>query len=208
MSTSFRTIERPSRPESPSKMHRLMCWPTKQLAVSGDLPMSRTAAKAQLLLWEQEGITDVFDMRGEANDTQFIHENSSIRCHWWGVDDNGGTRSDGWFESFVLIALLILVDPKRKILVHCHMGVNRGPSALYAIMIAAGWNHLDALRAIRDSRPIAGIIYAPDAVNWFGRSIGLSPQEIESKVSDVRSWLSRNYLDIGYVIRSIGSKTA
>ena len=88
------------------------------------------------------------------------------------------------------------------------MGVNRGPSALYAIMIATGWNHLDALRAIRDSRPIAGIIYAPDAVNWFGSNTGLSTAEINSNVSDVRSWLSRNHLDIGYIIRSIGSKTA
>lgn len=181
-----------------------------QLAVSGDLPHNRTAAEAQLRVWESEGITDVFDMRGEADDSDFIHGNSTvITSHWFGVDDNGGKRSNRWFESYVNTAMGILQDPTRKILVHCHMGVNRGPSALFAIMIATGWGHLDALRRIRDVRPIAGLIYAPDAAAWFA-STQLQADESEALAmyDDVNQWLRRNYLDIPYVIRSIGSQFA
>jgi hypothetical protein len=180
------------------------------LAVSGDLPYSRSAAETHLRMWEAEGITDVFDMRGEADDSEFIHANSEqITSHWFGVDDNGGQRSNQWFESFVAMAFEILQDPERKILVHCHMGVNRGPSALYAIMIAIGWDHLDALRKIRDVRPIAGLIYAADAVRWFASSeLKTDESAVLQMHTDVEQWLQRNYLDISYVIRSIGSQLA
>lgn len=209
MSSSL-SLQRPARPESPATIWRQICWVNDQLAVSGDLPYSRSAAETHLRNWEAEGITDVFDMRGEADDSEFIHANSEqITSHWFGVDDNGGQRSNQWFESFVAMAFEILQDPERKILVHCHMGVNRGPSALYAIMIAIGWDHLEALRKIRDVRPIAGLIYAADAVRWFASSeLKINESTVLQMRTDVEQWLQRNYLDIPYVIRSIGSQLA
>ena len=89
MSTQSSSLKRPVRPESPHLMWRQICWVSPLLAVSGDLSYNREAARIQLSEWEAAGITDVFDMRGEADDTQFIHENSSITSHWFGVDDNG-----------------------------------------------------------------------------------------------------------------------
>ena len=192
-------------------MWRQICWVSRSLAVSGDLSYNREAARIQLSEWEAAGITDVFDMRGEADDTQFIHENSSITSHWFGVDDNGGKRDDAWFESVRDMAYEVLNDfsRDRKILVHCHMGVNRGPSALFAIMLATGWESLEALRAIRDVRPIAGIIYAPDAISWWARvELQHDEDDVEEKVQEVRAWLDRNPLDLGYVIRSIGNRLA
>lgn len=203
------SLQRPRRPESPQFMWRKLCWVNEQLAVSGDLPSNRSLALLQLGEWEEAGITDVFDMRGEADDSTFIHRNSEIiTSHWFGVDDAGTPRSDGWFQEFVNQALDILENSERKILVHCHMGVNRGPSALYAIMLSLGWDHLHALRAIRDARPIAGIIYAPDAANWFARDCGFNDDVAKEMERDVRLWLQRNDLDIAYVIRSIGNRLA
>lgn len=204
------SITRPRRPESPHEIWRTVCWVNSELAVSGDLSHNRVEAFEQLKRWESEGITDVFDMRGEADDTEFIHSNSDqITSHWFGVDDNGTTRSNAWFEAFVERAYEILQEPGRKILVHCHMGVNRGPSALYAIMIATGWDHLEALRRIRDVRPIAGIIYACDAVRWFAsEELQLCSHEVVRMESEVADWLQRNDLDIAYVIRSIGNRLA
>ena len=192
-------------------MWRQICWVSRSLAVSGDLSYNREAARIQLSEWEAAGITDVFDMRGEADDTQFIHDNSSITSHWFGVDDNGGKRDDAWFESVRDMAYEVLNDfsRDRKILVHCHMGVNRGPSALFAIMLATGWESLEALRAIRDVRPIAGIIYAPDAISWWARvELQHDEDDVAEKVQEVRAWLDRNPLDLGYVIRSIGNRLA
>jgi dual specificity phosphatase 3 len=208
MSTSSFSIERPLRPDNPETLWREICWVSDQLAVSGDLSSRKEHALTQLSAWEEAGITDVFDMRGEADDSEFIHSNSTITSHWFGVDDNGGTRSDVWFDALTAQALVVLTDPTRRALVHCHMGVNRGPSALYAILLHLGWNHVDALRHIRDARPIAGIIYAADAASWKARRDGLDSETVQSRVDDVQSWFGRNPLDIAYVIRRIGSQFA
>ena len=208
MSTPSLSIERPLRPDNPETLWREICWVSDQLAVSGDLSSRKEHALTQLSAWEEAGITDVFDMRGEADDSEFIHSNSTITSHWFGVDDNGGTRSDVWFDALTAQALAVLTDPTRRALVHCHMGVNRGPSALYAILLHLGWNHVDALRHIRDARPIAGIIYAADAASWKARRDGLDSETVQSRVDDVQSWFGRNPLDIAYVIRRIGSQFA
>ena len=209
MSTLTPSIKRPRRPENPQAMWRELCWVDKFLSVSGDLPSNRDQALVQLRKWEKEGITDVFDMRGEADDTAFIEENSLIKCHWFGVDDNGGERNDEWFEGIRDAAYDVLNECSgRRILVHCHMGVNRGPSALFAIMLATGWESLEALRKIRDVRPIAGIIYAPDAMRWWALDSGYDDEDASDQVEEVRAWLARNDLDLHYVIRSIGARLA
>ena len=209
MSTSS-SLKRPRRPENPHAMWRELCWVDHTLAVSGDLPSNREQALEQLRMWEASGITDVFDMREERDDSDFIHENSQITCHWLGVDDNGSVRDDQWFEEIRDRAheLLTCSTIPRRILVHCHMGVNRGPSALFAIMLTLGWDALEALRRIRDVRPIAGIIYAPDAMRWWARELQYDDEAVEEKVNEVDAWLGRNELDLAYVIRSIGQRTA
>ena len=210
MSTQSSSLKRPVRPESPHLMWRQICQVSESLAVSGDLPSNRVQALEQLRLWEAAGITDVFDMREEANDTEFIRKNSTIKGHWFGVDDDGGKRDDAWFQILCDAARVILNDTTRprRILVHCHMGVNRGPSALFAIMLATGWESLNALRAIRDARPIAGIIYAPDAISWWAREQSHDPGVVAEMVNEVEAWLDRNPLDLYYVIRSIGNRKA
>ena len=113
MSTQSSSLKRPVRPESPHLMWRQICSVSESLAVSGDLPSNRVQALEQLRLWEAAGITDVFDMREEANDTEFIHKNSSITSHWYGVDDDGGKKDDEWFQSMCERARIILNDTTR-----------------------------------------------------------------------------------------------
>ena len=210
MSTPSSSLKRPRRPENPQAMWRELCWVDDDLAVSGDLPANREKALEQLRMWEAAGITDVFDMREERDDSDFIHANSQITCHWFGVDDNGGVRDDQWFEGLRDRAYELFNNSIacRRILVHCHMGVNRGPSALFAIMLATGWEPLEALRRIRDVRPIAGIIYAPDAMRWWARELQYDDEGVAERVNEVRAWLNRNELDLAYVIRSIGQRIA
>jgi len=187
----------------PKDWWRRVCWVDTQLAVSGDLPADPAEALEHLNYWVQEGITDVFDMREEADDSEFITANSGIVPRWFGIDDNGTSRPDRWFDTVVASAAEVLVDPNRRLLVHCHMGINRGPSSLLAIMLAQGWAPTDALDAIRVARPIAGIIYAGDAVSWWSRTSGHTVSQTADHVRDVSNWFDDNGIDIGKVIRRI-----
>ena len=62
--------------------------------------------------------------------------------------------------------------------------------------------------SIRDERPIAGIIYATDAVRWHGRRNGHDAAEIARRLGEVRAWFERNRLDLGWVIRNIHRRMA
>ena len=44
------------------------------------------------------------------------------------------------------------------------MGINRGPSLGFAILLHWGWDPNEAITAIRDARPIANVWYAVDAL--------------------------------------------
>lgn len=209
MSHSPLSTTRPVRPDNPMRYWRTLCWVTERIALCGDLPVNKEAALAQLAYWEAEGITHEIDLRVEANDDEFVTANSGITYIHHGVDDNGGRRDDAWFDAVVGEILAILaVDPDARIVVHCHLGVNRAPSIVFATLLALGWEPLAALRRIRDVRPIAGIIYAVDAVVWHGVSSGLDHEEIAANASRVNGWFQRNALDLSWVIRTLHRRHA
>ena len=74
-------------------------------------------------------------------------------------------------------------------------------------LLSLGWKPLPALRAIRTARPIAGIIYAPDAASWWVERNGGSSSEACESYFEVEEWLDRNPLSLSWVIGSIGSRT-
>jgi hypothetical protein len=203
------STQRPVRPEDPRGYWRSLCWVTPRIAICGDLPTDRAAAREQLRNWEDNGITHEIDVRIEANDSEFVSANSSIEYVWCGVDDDGGRRDDSWFDEVTgTITGILEEDPEAKVVVHCHLGVNRAPSIVFATLLAMGWDDLDALRRIRDERPIAGIIYAADAVAWHGRRIGAPAAEVVRRTVAVHAWFERNRLDLGWVIRNIHRRMA
>jgi hypothetical protein len=201
------SINPPERPHNPEGWWRTICDVTPRISMSGGLSRRRSEALGQLRAWEAVGITDYIAVHEECNDEAFIAENSDIRFHHLGVDDWGDRRDPWWFDQVTQIALDALADPNRKLMVTCWMGCNRGPSATFAILLALGWKPLPALRAIRSVRPIAGTIYAPDAVEWWVARNGGSGSEIRGARRDVEQWFDRNPLDLHYVIGRIGSRT-
>ena len=83
------------------------------------------------------------------------------------------------------------------------MGINRGPSMAFAMMLFDGWDAVDALNAIRDARPIAGIIYATDAVRAIGDMLGRDDEDIDNDITRVNDWFDQNEISISGIIRRL-----
>ena len=88
-------------------------------------------------------------------------------------------------------------------MVHCHMGVNRGPSMAFAYLLDQGWDPIKALVAIRSARPIAGIIYAPDAIRALAPVLTARGLDIDAVTRQVDEWFDRNDIDVATIIRRI-----
>ena len=100
-----------------------------------------------------------------------------------------------------------LVADGGRAVVHCHMGINRGPSMAFALLLADGWGITEALDAIAEARPIVGLIYADDAVRWWGRRNGWSQEQVHAGVAEVSRWHLTKGIDIAQVIRVIRQAT-
>ena len=196
-----------NHPVDPVGWWRTICEVTPRVAMSGGLSHSDHEALAQIHEWEAAGITDYIAVHEECDDGDFILENSSIRFHHLGVDDWGGKCDPRWFDAVASTALDILADPDRKLMVTCWMGCNRGPSATFAVLLALGWKPLPALRAIRSVRPIAGTIYAADAVEWWVVRNGGDRTDVRGARREVEKWFDRHPLDLRHIIGRIGSRT-
>lgn len=147
-----------ARPSNAHSIWRTLCWVNDQIAVSGDLSEYDSEAVAQLQKWVSEGVTDILDLRGESSHESLVAKYAPhIKYHWLGVDDEGDRRSDEWFEAMQRVAAQILADPTRKVVIHCHMGVNRGPSAAFTALITNGVDPIEALGQIRASHSVAAI---------------------------------------------------
>ncbi len=172
--------------------------------VGGDLPPHGDDALQALVAWADAGITDILDVRGEWSDEHFVAEHAGQMGYTHvGTDDDGNGQSDQWFDAGVAAAREALLDDGAGLLVHCHMGINRGPSMALAILLDRGWRTIDALDAIRAARPIAAIAYAEDAVRWHSRRNGATRIDIAREQALVRRWHQDHEIDVGRVIRKI-----
>lgn len=177
---------------------------TPQLWVGGDLETrSPTLALVQLNELGDAGITAIVDARLEWNDETWVAQaKPGIDYLWLGVDDAGQKMPDLWFDTgtdHVLAAL----NGGETVLVHCHMGINRGPSMGFAAMLALGWDPIDALDRIRQCRPIAYVGYAEDALDWWLRKQEATRIERSDGQQRLRRWRRENHLDVTNVIRRI-----
>lgn len=200
------SLDLPQRPLDPQFWWREVCFVTPTLAMSGGISRNHDIAREQLARWEAAGITDYMPVHIEFDEQQFIEENSNIRVHHIGVDDDLGRRDPRWFDAIAAKAAEIENTPGTVLMVTCWVGCNRGPSATYAILLSRGWESLPALRAIRQARPIAATIYAPDAAAWWVARNGGGLAEMQAAVSEVKQWFKRNPLDSSWVIGSINGR--
>lgn len=197
------SLDLPRRPVDPMFWWREICFVTPTLAMSGGISPDPDTALEQLARWEAAGITDYMPVHIEFREQKFIEQNSSIRVHHIGVDDDLGRRDPRWFDAIAAKAAEIEEDSDAVLMVTCWVGCNRGPSATYAILRTRGWDSLPALRAIRSARPIAATVYAPDAAAWWVARNGGDHREMRDAVDEVQQWFVRNPLDAHWVIRSI-----
>lgn len=177
---------------------------TSNLWIGGDLETRHpTLAHVQLDELDQAGITDIVDCRIEWNDQDWVTATKpDLGYLWLGVDDAGQRMPDAWFDRGTAFAVDRLAAGG-TVLTHCHMGINRGPSMGFAVMLALGWDAIDALDRIRARRPIAYVSYAEDALDWWLRKQGASPEEQREQRRRIDQWRRENHLDVATVIRCI-----
>ena len=179
---------------------------TDRVWTGGDMRfhLGDTAMALDLAEMRAAGITDIIDNRLECSDEQFVRTHApEIDYLWNGQDDAGQAMPDEWFYDGVDFALDALADPDAQVLAHCHMGINRGPSMAFAILLATGMDPVAALTAIRTARPIAAISYAGDALDWWHR-VSKTPASVATRErAEVSRWHRSNPIDVIRIIASI-----
>lgn len=113
------------------------------------------------------GVTHVLDARSEWTDADLWVQAglpAENYAHLPIIDSYNHLPDEAWFagvESFVA-DFLTGRNEGDKIYIHCHMGVNRGPSAAMLALLTADpdMHPWDAFLAIRETRKIAGLVYA------------------------------------------------
>ena len=181
--------------------HANASFVTPYLAIGGDLDTTaHDVAVGQLDELSGAGITHVVDVRVEWSDEEWVRErNADVDYLHLGIDDAGQRVPDAWFDEGVAFAREA-VESGGVVLAHCHMGINRGPSMGFAILLALGWDAREALDAIHAARPIAFIAYAEDALRWHH---GDGSPDLEADLRRLDEWRRENRLDLHQVLRAV-----
>ena len=177
---------------------------TPQLAIGGDLSSrDDTLALLQLTELSQLGVTHVVDARIEWSDERLFERRApEISYLHHGLDDAGQRVPASWFETAVSwVEAAMAVDPEAVVLTHCHMGINRGPSLGFAVLLAQGWDAVEAITAIRDARPQANVWYAADALHWHQGRTGVDAGTAAAQHEVLDGWRQANPLDVVRLIR-------
>lgn len=155
------------------------------------------------------GITHVIDNRMEWSDEDLFAEHAPhiVYLHN-GVDDRGGRQPTEWYDCGLAFALEALTQSGTKVLAHCHMGINRGPSMAFAIMLALGSDPVEAFDAIRAARPIAGLAYALDALHHRLSVDGIGATAAQAELDRLAVHEEANWIDVGHIIRRIRTEEA
>jgi protein-tyrosine phosphatase len=171
---------------------------TDRLLIGGDLDYrSRELATEQIVELHEIGVTHIIDVRVEWSDQDWVAELlPGLEYFHHGIDDAGQEVPAEWFQSGVDYAVKAL-ESGGMVLAHCHMGINRGPSLGFAVLLALGWDAIEALDAIRRVRPIAFVAYAEDALRWHHRD----PGDLERDLERLARWRRDADLDVESVIR-------
>jgi len=176
-----------------------------RVLVGGDLDLFDNAKaarqRAELI---DSGVTDVVDCRIEWDDTA-AWQDTGVRYVRAPIDDAGQRVPAEWFEVMVSRVLEWLEHPDAVVLTHCHMGINRGPSLGFAVLLGLGLEPVEALRTIQSVRPIAYAYYAEDAVEWWVERNGLDPEEADRHRTAVADYREEQKLDVVHVIADIRS---
>jgi hypothetical protein len=177
---------------------------SEHLAVGGDLSPNFGLARRQLAELVAAGITHIADLREEWSDETLV-KTWAPQLHYLHhrVADAGQAIGGVWFDELADWVDAALAEPGSKVLVHCHMGVNRAPSAVLALLLHQGMGLRTALDAIRDARPVAVIDYARSALDWHLDRTAADSRARRNARRTLDRWRKANHLDAVAVIRAI-----
>ncbi len=181
----------------PTAQHANLHFVTPTLAIGGDLSQNPLRAAHQLGELDNLGITHIVDCRVEWNDADLLARHlPHISYLHHGMDDAGQDVPGEWFDD--AIDFVTAAGADAVVLTHCHMGINRGPSLGYAVLLRQGWDPVEAIAAIREARPIANVWYAGDALAWHHSRQGTDPDD---DLVRLQAWRLANPLDVVRLIR-------
>ena len=194
----------PARPLLPNLTAANAQFVTDRIAVGGDLAPAFRIARQQLQDLQDAGITHIADLRDEWNDEELVKFWApEIEYLYHPVEDAGQRIPADWFERLNDWVTDALSDPDARVLVHCHMGVNRAPSPAFALLLAQGVPVRRALSAIRGRRDVAVIDYADDALDWYLARTGADRYARAGARRSLTMWRRANQIDKLSVIRQI-----
>jgi hypothetical protein len=181
---------------------------TDRLLVGGDLDVfDAELAGRQLAELVDAGVTHVVDCRFELDDAESWAQVPGVSYRRFPVDDAGQRIPPAWFEQAVTHVLEAMRSDGSVVLTHCHMGVNRGPSLGFAVLLGLGWDPVDAIDAIRSVRDIANVYYAEDALEWHHQRTRASREQRRSDQRRLAEWRDDHPLDVQHVIAAIRSES-
>ena len=188
-----------------AKWWRKPCHITNDIVLSGDLSHRFVEAKQQLVEWRDEGVTHIIDCREEWNDKQIVDEHGhGIEYIWMGTHDRGGNQHGSWYEEgWNHYQRIMEADPEAKVMVHCHMGVNRAPSMVFYLMIREGYEPAEALELIRTNRPIAACYYAQSAWITFAEEEDISNEELADGLTEIDKFFVDHHINLRETIHQI-----
>ncbi len=165
------------------------------LLVGGDLALAEdlTGQDYQTTVAQLrcQGVSHVLDLRSEWSDPDEWAAGGMPRKNYcrapivdlWGYQppEDWFTTVEGfvrrfWRESYV----------GDRLLVHCMMGINRGPSAamLALLTVEPEMHPFDAFLRVRAARPVAGLVYAQPVGERHIAMRGGAPTEFSNMLAD------------------------
>lgn len=117
----------------------------------------------------EAGVTHIFDCMDFGESYEIVAK-QNYRSPWkvwetrpFRTSDNGKPKGNDYWLGIIEEARFILSQPDTAIYVHCWAGLNRGPSAAYAILRAVmGYSAAEAEEVIRTARPEVHLAYTSD----------------------------------------------
>jgi len=184
---------------------RAPCVVTDDLVVSGDLHHDPARGLAQLREWTDAGVTGIIDCRGEWSDKRMVQAaEPDIIYYEHGTHDAGGSQDREWYRAgYDYFKHAKRMDPEGKVMVHCHMGINRAPSLAFYILIREGHTPAEALTLIRDARPIAACYYAESAWETYAEDERLSDGERMQGEVAIMMFFDEREIDLRRVIHEV-----
>ncbi|RYG11844.1 MAG: hypothetical protein EON92_09625, partial [Burkholderiales bacterium] len=173
------------------------------LLVGGDLDTDNDLAADQAVeLADDARVTHVLDVRLEANDSALWAQLPEVHYLWNGMDDAGQAVPDDWWDSTTDWVVNAITSGGR-VLIHCHMGINRSPSVAFAALLTLGWQPVDAMTAIRTARPVANAWYAEQALAWHMNRTQTPPALATRAHQHLATWRRDHPLDVTRIIKDV-----